>query len=1378
MSSTAPDLLGAPVRAVLSGGEHDDLDATSILDVLWLAATMDAAARADRGATRPDLRDAPYRGRRRIGSLAASPDEERLWAEEAERRDRSGGPDIARVFDPYNNGPWAAGEGIRARRVRLGGQGALPGKLELARALRPLRQSFPSRHHMVLDVEATVRATASAGHTLPVLRAAKERRFSVDLVFDVSPSMLVWWGAFAELATVFRHVGAFRDVKQWQLRADAEHVWLTDRSGRHWPPSALRSADRRRITLIVTDAVAGHWYAPRLWQHLTDWGMSHPVALLDLLPLKLWNFSGIGPNRVRVRANSFAAPNAELKFNVPRRWRLAGRPAEAALPFPVVELSPAALAGWSAMVATAHPAGSPALLVESDPPYRMTEAPPARSDGAVSLKNFMHTASPGALRLAVMAATSDSTTLTVLQAIQRELLPGSPISDLAEVLVSGIYQHVPDGQDSDLHIHMDPGCRAELQKQASPQDRWDVYRAVSRVIQRGDPASAASFQAAIHDVSGDITLPRRQQAFAEMARTALAQLEALPPQAASHGVSRQEEEEGSAPPSSSAVISAETDPPVERDFFISYTQADKAWAEWIAWVLEENGSRVFLAARDLRPGSDLRQAIGDAIDGSTRLIAVVSPDYLTSAWTQFELDAALAKDPDAQPRRLVPVVVRETQRTGLLVSVVGIDLFGLSERDAEARLLTLLERSTPASSTAVPGLAVPGLAVPGSAAFPGQTRTGEPPPFPGTPPSESPSVGKRPSISNLPPRNRYFSGREAELAALADGLTRQPTLTVRPVLGLGGVGKTQLVIEFAHRHAADYDLVYCIAADESALLLDQFAALAIRLGLEPAADPEVLQFQVHNRLRSVRGWLLIFDNADDVTEIRPWLPKAPMPPDVPGHVIVTTRKSSFAALGSVLQLDIFDDEAAERFLQIRLPSIDPETGRQIASELGRLPLALEQAAAYMNATGIPGQEYLELLRTRGAELYTRGGPGGPQSTIGTLWSLTTERIRQENPAAVQLLEICAYLAPEPIPLDLFTTSPTLLPHPLSSAAADPLVFTEAVALLTGYSMAAKQRDGLILHRLVQAVIRAQPEASDSSGRPPASSGATADQDGRAEAHPLAIALDLLRADAPEQVAFRPEAWPRWAVLLPHVLAATSHHEEVQPSTPARSAEAAQLLDGAGIYLSVHGQFADARPLLERAVALTEAAYGPDHPDLAGHLKNLALILGDLGRPREAQPLAERALAIDEAALGPDQPAIAADLGTLAQIYMGLNRLEEAGSLAQRALVIDEAVHGPNHPNVAQDLGTLAQIYMGLSRLDDARSLAQRALAIDEAVYGPDHPEVSRDLSDLAQILQGLGQSEEARPLAERALAISERALGPDHPYTRGARQALDSLTGK
>jgi hypothetical protein len=328
-------------------------------------------------------------------------------------------------------------------------------------------------------------------------------------------------------------------------------------------------------------------------------------------------------------------------------------------------------------------------------------------------------------------------------------------------------------------------------------------------------------------------------------------------------------------------------------------------------------------------------------------------------------------------------------------------------------------------------------------------------------------------VWQVPARNPNFTGRGSELGDLARTVAGGSRVTVESLRGMGGVGKTQLATEYCYLHAGDYDLVYWVAAEEPATIPDQFSALARELGLDPAPDPDTLRVQVHDELRRAPGWLLVFDNADAVEDIRAWLPGGPLPPGIPGHVIVTTRRGGFAALGQVLELDVIDLPAAVTLLRTRVPDLPEDVGEQIARELGQLPLALEQAAAYLDRSAMPPGDYLALLAQRAKDLYPRGQVAGRGDTIATLWDITLERISTEQPAAVVLLDLCAYLAPEPIPLDLFTSHAELLPQPLAAAAADLLAFNEVVAALVDYSLAKRTQAGLQLHRLVQGVIRAR-----------------------------------------------------------------------------------------------------------------------------------------------------------------------------------------------------------------------------------------------------------------------------------------------------------------
>ena len=654
-------------------------------------------------------------------------------------------------------------------------------------------------------------------------------------------------------------------------------------------------------------------------------------------------------------------------------------------------------------------------------------------------------------------------------------------------------------------------------------------------------------------------------------------------------------------------------------------------------------------------------------------------------------------------------------------------------------------------------------------------------------PGEPRFPGAPPQAWQVPARNPSFTGRSTDLDVIARELADGSTLTLRSVRGMSGVGATQLATEYAHARAADYQVVWWIAAGEPASIPGHFTALAAWLGLDPAADPGALRDQVHDRLRGVPGWLLIFDDAGAVPDIRAWLPAEQLP-GTPGHVMITTRRDGFAAVGHVMNLDVIKLPDAVRLLHSRIPALGQGAARQIAEQLGRLPLALEQAAAYLDRSQMPANEYLELLRSRTAELSAPGQASARGDTIAALCDISLDRISGESPAAVQLLDICAYLAPEPIPLDMFAACSGQLPEPLSSAAADQAAFSDAVAVLTGYCLARRAPAGLQLHRLVQAAVRRRHGQDAPAIRTPPAPGTLpaapghaagdaatpliAEQQAGPAAHPLAVALRLLRATAPGQVADAAGHWPGPAPPLPHVLAAAGHLDcpAGWPGADAM-ADASWLLDRAGTDLRVRGQLADARELLERALAIDEAAYGPGHPAVATRLNDIAVMLRNLGQSQAARPLQERALSIYEAACEPGHPAVATSLGNLALILRDLGQSQTARPLAELALAIDEAALGPDSPAVASRLCDLALILRDLGEAEAAQPLAERALAIDEAAYGPDHPTIAADLSNLALILHDLGQSETARPLAELALAIGDAAqpAGPSPDGGQGAR---------
>jgi tetratricopeptide (TPR) repeat protein len=751
-----------------------------------------------------------------------------------------------------------------------------------------------------------------------------------------------------------------------------------------------------------------------------------------------------------------------------------------------------------------------------------------------------------------------------------------------------------------------------------------------------------------------------------------------------------------------------------RDFFISYTGADVAWAEWIADTLEQDGHTTLLQAWDFRPGSDFVEQMSQAIQQTKRTIAVLSERYLASVFASAEWHATFAKDPIGQARLLVPVRIQDCEPPGLLRTRVYIDLVGLEEQVAAERLRAALGpgRARPAGRLPFPG----GPAKPVAASFP----------------------GRRPSVFGVPPRNPHFAGRSDQLAALHRHLTERRTGAVvqaSAVHGLGGVGKTQLALEYAHRFASDFELVWWIPAEQPATVPGRLAALARRLGLPelPSLDEQV--GVLFDELGRQDRWLLIYDNATDPASLA-----GLRPPAGGGQVLVISRDPAWAGSMTTVRLDVLARAEAVSFLQQRLGHTDPAYP-DLAAALGDLPLALEQAAAFISETATTPSEYVALLGERAGELFELGRPAGSEQTIATTWTLALDELRARAPVAEDLLSLFAFLAPDDIPRSLVEEDREALPRRLAAAAGDQLGLRQAFGALHRYALATVTEQTLSMHRLVQAVVRQQLDPDK-------------------QRHWATAALHLVRAAFPMQP-FDPAAWPACARLLPHAMAATSHAAPlgVDPETTA------WLLHQTGAYVSLRADHRQARSLLERAVAIRETRLGADHPDTAQSLYNLAVVLRDQGDLRRARTLHEHALAVREVRLGPDHPDTAQSLSNLAEVLRSQGNQDYARTLHERALAIRETRLGPDHPLTAHSLSFLAEVLRSQGNQDYARTLLERALTILEARLGPDHLETADILNGLALVLRDQGDLEHARTLHERALSILEARLGPDHPGT-------------
>ncbi|MFF5583174.1 tetratricopeptide repeat protein [Streptomyces hygroscopicus] len=612
------------------------------------------------------------------------------------------------------------------------------------------------------------------------------------------------------------------------------------------------------------------------------------------------------------------------------------------------------------------------------------------------------------------------------------------------------------------------------------------------------------------------------------------------------------------------------------------------------------------------------------------------------------------------------------------------------------------------------------------------------------------SVDAPRGLHNLTAPDAVFEGRTDALAQL-ERLARShgpDTGRVTTVQGLGGIGKSTLARHHARAHLDSHTPTWWITADTPQRIDEGLAKLT--RALNPTVSGEVVGDAAVGWavawLQAHHGWLLVLDNVEEPAHIRDLLGRL-----TTGRIIITTRRNlGCAESGAVLPLGVLDLQSSVRTL-IGLTGRTGERDRQAASELARdlgyLPLALQQAGAYIAQTRIGIADYLDSMR---------GDPGAPSPLTGEggraettrVWRLTLRLIEERHPQALALLRALSHFAPDNVPRDLL--------GPVLGGVRE---VNDALGVLSSYSMISLTEDTVSTHRLVQAVVRAS-DHDDAHRRGPWSRRRRGNGWAAPVGQSLATALDVLMAALAPEGPMDPAGWPRWQALLPHIESAVDGSPDVAHHLPM-----AWLVGGLGDFLLMQGQSTRALPYQIRALTITENVLGPYHPETAVRLVQLAYAYQHFGRPADALPLAQRALDITMNVLGPHHPYTAGCLSSLASTLYHLGRPAEALPLAEEALAISEATFGPGHQGIAAHLAFLCRTYSWLGRHDSALSCATRAFSIAEATLGNDHPYTAMYLGDLAMAHSALGRYAEALPFELRALSIVEDGLGPYHPYT-------------
>ncbi len=692
-----------------------------------------------------------------------------------------------------------------------------------------------------------------------------------------------------------------------------------------------------------------------------------------------------------------------------------------------------------------------------------------------------------------------------------------------------------------------------------------------------------------------------------------------------------------------------------------------------------------------------------------------------------------------------------------------------------------------------------------------------------TAPSPTPEVlASAPEImGGIPPQNPNFVGREEVFEKLAGTLTQHGQATVLPTAlhGLGGIGKSQLAAEYARRYQSHYQLIWWIPSNEEASIRRSLVSLARRLKVEESQDAQITVDTVLDTLRLGRpypDWLLIFDDAQDPAMVRKYMPSGP------GQVLISSRNNSWRSSATALELDVFRPEESRDFLARRWSDLDDAQANALADRLGHLPLALEQAAAVHNETGMPLDEYLRLLDASPARILSEGEATEYPISVAETWQLAFRKLSERSPAAAQLLEICAFLSSNPISVPMLARGRgATLPSPLAEVMRDDMKMRGAVRDIGRYALAQldPSRDFISIHMLVRAVLRdsmddEQRGATERSAHELlalANPGQPENRVTRAELAQIAphvkssgvlysddphvrrVVLDIARyyfvtGDYAASESLAAEAVENWRGRLGaddemtlvacfdlgnarRALGDYRGAREVNQDTLERMARVLtpdheytlRVANSSGADLRLLGEFERAKTIDETNLARCKATLGEEDPLTLRVANNLAVDFRLLGRYRAALKLDEETYQRRQVVLGENNPEVLASAVNLARDFAGVGEYQEALKLAQNTQSRYRALAGHAYMLLARRNLAIILRFTGsyAASLDEAMAISDRI----RREYGPRHEHAMSAALTLFNTLRVCGQLDEAQRIGEETLDAYTVQLGAEHPFT-------------